>query len=357
MEIAVGKRYKSSKSGYYRIVEIENTRNITVQFERTKAFKRTTASNLRSGNLFDREGMLSRIGAEHKTKYGKITIIDRKSTDSIKIKFIGTGFEKWTSWRSIKDQSIVDDSISDIIKKGDVFTTNFHGEVKVIKYEHSQKIKVKFLDTGYKTWTTQKALRTGELKDYLAKTIRGVACFGDGKYSVKTHKKLYVIYTDLLARIYDAKTKKKMPAYDDATIAEDWLNFQNFCSDIVKMKNWDKPGFELDKDWRVLGNKHYSKDTCSFMPRRMNSALPDNAKGYSFHPKNPGKYVSTIPKNYRHDHGLPWAYDDVKEAIKSFAIYRRDKIRLLAEKFKKDLHPDVYHNMKNITVKQSRFRT
>ena len=51
-------------------------------------------------------------------------------------------------------------------------------------------------------------------------------------------------------------------------------NFQNFCSDIIELENYDlwktNKGWELDKDIKVKGNKTYNKNNCMFVKKKEN---------------------------------------------------------------------------------------
>ena len=78
----------------------------------------------------------------------------------------------------------------------------------------------------------------------------------------------------MLRRVYDVKYKENKPTYDGVTICEEWLNFSNFF-------RWYKEnyieGYHLDKDLKssILGVKIYSKDTCLFLPERVNYFIRD----------------------------------------------------------------------------------
>lgn len=82
-------------------------------------------------------------------------------------------------------------------------------------------------------------------------------------------------------RIYDMwrhmilRTKKeyweKHPTYTGTTVSEEWKNFNNFYYDIQELDGYQlwrdnpKKMIMLDKDTKVPGNKHYSKETCCFL--------------------------------------------------------------------------------------------
>ena len=67
--------------------------------------------------------------------------------------------------------------------------------------------------------------------------------------------------------------------YRDATICDEWSDFQTF-------KSWylinHREGFELDKDLKFPGNKYYSPETCLFIPKPLNLKLVRGG-GVSYH--------------------------------------------------------------------------
>ena len=64
---------------------------------------------------------------------------------------------------------------------------------------------------------------------------------------------------------------EKYPTYTGTTVSEEWKNFNNFYYDIQELEGYQlwrdnsKKRIMLDKDTKVPGNKHYSKETCCFL--------------------------------------------------------------------------------------------
>lgn len=79
--------------------------------------------------------------------------------------------------------------------------------------------------------------------------------------------KSYDCWTDMLNRCYSPRIQRNQPRYVGCSVAEVWLTFSNF-------KSWFdaryKPGYELDKDLLILGNRIYSPDTCVLIPNALN---------------------------------------------------------------------------------------
>lgn len=106
------------------------------------------------------------------------------------------------------------------------------------------------------------------------KTKRRLVCgvgLVDVDYPVKDCP-IHAVWDRMLRRCFDEKERLKNPSYLSSKAAEDWLLFSNFKEWAI---NRYKPGLDLDKDILVEGNKDYGPETCSFVPRRINSLLTD----------------------------------------------------------------------------------
>jgi hypothetical protein len=84
----------------------------------------------------------------------------------------------------------------------------------------------------------------------------------------------YSKWVSILERCYSKKHLKRRPSYQNCTVSDDWLYYANF-------KKWfDKhyiEGNAIDKDILFKGNKHYSAETCVFVPQFINSLLVNRA--------------------------------------------------------------------------------
>ena len=74
----------------------------------------------------------------------------------------------------------------------------------------------------------------------------------------------------MFTRCYNPKVHEKQPSYIGCTVKEEWHSLQNFGP-------WFEDnfvsGYHLDKDLLIKGNKVYSKETCIFIPERLNGFL------------------------------------------------------------------------------------
>jgi len=113
----------------------------------------------------------------------------------------------------------------------------------------------------------------------------------------------YDLWKNMLKRCFDEKYKQKKPTYQGVTCSKEWLSMTKFIEDVSQMRGYGLSGWGLDKDILVKGNKLYSKDTCCFVPKEVNSLLIkcDNSRGeypvgVYFH-KASGKFMAQLSIN------------------------------------------------------------
>lgn len=129
----------------------------------------------------------------------------------------------------------------------------------------------------------------------MRKLVAGVGV-NDVSYSVKVSRELerdssgkrvrevifscpyYKVWENMLNRCYNEKYHIKRPSYKGCSVCEDWKYFSNF-RDWMSNQKWE--GMHLDKDLIDKGNKVYSKDTCMFIPPKINSFIINkNSNGF-----------------------------------------------------------------------------
>ena len=121
-----------------------------------------------------------------------------------------------------------------------------------------------------------------------AANVRGVGCYDVGVCTRDLTGKpvwQYKLWQSLLQRCFDAKYQLRQPTYQDVTVCAEWLSFGNFLEWVnneVDCKG--KPvGMALDKDLIIKGNKVYSPDTCSFVPKAVNALMTDRKNDLLLH--------------------------------------------------------------------------
>lgn len=110
----------------------------------------------------------------------------------------------------------------------------------------------------------------------ISKLVRGVGVLGEGKYqrlyqSFGKVTKEYKHWADMLKRCYSEKEQERYPRYRGCTLSENFKNFQYFAEWCNNQVGFSEDGWCLDKDILVPSNKHYSEDTCCFVPTCINT--------------------------------------------------------------------------------------
>jgi len=164
---------------------------------------------------------------------------------------------------------------------GKIFQSNSWGEYKVLGTHSREKGKelkyvVEFLETGNQSIVTGTKINTGAVRDVFAKTVRGVGYIGNYNGVIRNNP-FYQTWMSLLERIFSPVSIKKHPTYEGCTISDEWLCFDTFQKDCKKLIGYEEKekytdiNFEMDKDVLFHGNKHYSKENCIWLPRKLNS--------------------------------------------------------------------------------------
>ena len=158
-----------------------------------------------------------------------------------------------------------------VIKVGEIYPTNNYGSLEVVEYINARKILVRFINTGYEKYTSAGHMRDGVVKDPLYPTIFGKGYFGVGSYKSWTNGKITKVYktwNNMLQRCYDEKSLGNNPTYKGCTVVKEWHNFQVFGK---WFDNNYIEGYQIDKDIKVPGNRVYGPDTCTFVTHMENS--------------------------------------------------------------------------------------
>ena len=169
-----------------------------------------------------------------------------------------------------------------IIKVGDYFETN-NGGCFVVDYKDNRNVYIDFV--GYEGLTHKvnaDDLRKKAVKNYYKPDIFGKGFFGIGEYKSVINGKSteeYESWSGMMERGYSPKLKEKHPTYRDCSVCEEWHDFQVFAKWYTLQKFYGH-GYSLDKDLLVKGNKLYSPETCTLLPRGLNSMLsaPNKSK-------------------------------------------------------------------------------
>lgn len=165
------------------------------------------------------------------------------------------------------------------------------------------------------------------------------------------HTKSYIKWKGMLERCYSEKCQKKQPTYIGCSVAEEWLDFQNFAQWFEEKH---KGNWFLDKDILVKGNKVYSPETCCFVPNEINVCFTKNNKTRGILPLgvskrgDSNKFKSQIKKGGRVVH--LGDFFTLEEAFQAYKTAKEEYIKELADKYYYELDNKVYTAMYNYQV-------
>jgi len=169
------------------------------------------------------------------------------------------------------------------------------------------------------------------------------------------HRFEYQLWKAMLRRCYSEKERHTRPSYDGCTVSENFKSFDYFYEWCQEQVGFGVNGFALDKDILIKGNKHYSEDTCVFVPKAVNQLLITKNScrgnypiGVSFE-KSRDKFVAKCNRGARQTFNL----GRFNTEIEAFLAYKKAKesyIKVVADNWKQDIDFRVYQALINYRV-------
>ena len=222
-------------------------------------------------------------------------------------------------------------------RTGEERVNNFGGKMIIKEYRSAKDIDVYFPEYNWVFEHTQySAFKRGNIKCPYEPRYYGKGYLGEGKYKMSEngkHTYEYLIWHSMLKRCYDPKLQEKEPTYKDCKVEEYLLNFQHMA-EWIENNYYEIPGekMELDKDILCKGNKVYSRDTCIFVPQRINSLFTKCNKSRG---KNPIGITPNLSGNYqvhcRNGYGKSIALGTYKTKEEAFQVYKQYKEKVIKE--------------------------
>ena len=164
---------------------------------------------------------------------------------------------------------------------GCIFPTKNCGNVEIIERLENKKVIIKFHNTGFTKKVSVSAVAKGTVRDdsvIIRISGHGVDDTTYPKYENVGGKIIWLCeayrdWYDLIQRTCNTTYKKKHTTYSDATICEEWKYFSKFKDWVENQPNKDWENCCLDKDLLLVGNKHYSPDTCVYISQKINTFI------------------------------------------------------------------------------------
>lgn len=157
----------------------------------------------------------------------------------------------------------------------------------------------------------------------------------------------YATWANMLERCTQ-KFQDRRPSYQGCTVVDEWKRFSVFRS-WMKSQPWK--GRALDKDLLGQGGKHYSPQTCVFIPKALNNLLTlrqrargDLPLGVSQTTINGSTYFVASCSFYGRQKRLGY-FKSVEEAAKA---YRKAKLGHIKDLANKEPDPRVKQALLNI---------
>jgi hypothetical protein len=236
-------------------------------------------------------------------------------------------------------------------KIGETSNSKFGTPMKILEYINSHKVLVEFQDDfKYQTFASYIDFLRGTVINPYDKRINGVGYHGVGKYVKTINRKAtkpYQCWVGMIERCYD--THNIYPSYKDCTVCKEWHNFQNFAEwyennyyEVLNEK------MHIDKDILSGDNKVYSKETCIFVPEKINLIIKNNVKGFLYRYDKYHVIIGEDGKNILYGH-----FKTKGEAVSEYKQAKEKYIQKVAERYKPYIPERVYNALINYRVKMT----
>ena len=240
-------------------------------------------------------------------------------------------------------------------RTGEERLNNFGSKMVIKEYRGCMDIDLYFPEYDWTFKHTQyNNFKNGKIKCPYEKRCFGIGYLGEGKYKTKENGKLtyeFDIWHGMLRRCYDPKFHERRPTYKGCRVEDYLLNFQH-------MGKWIEDNYYeiegetmcLDKDILCKGNKIYSRDTCVFVPQRINSLFTkcDNARGdnpIGVHPTSSGNYQVHCNNGYGKKIPLG-TYSTEEEAFRVYKEYKEKVIKEVIDSYKGKIPEPHYSRLR-----------
>ena len=242
-----------------------------------------------------------------------------------------------------------------IDKTGEIGYNNFGSKMVIKEYRKAIDIDVYFPEYN---WVFEHGVydnfKKGKIKCPYEPRYYGKGYLGEGKYKMSENGKNsngYIIWHGMLQRCYDPKFQEKESTYKGCSVEDYLLNFQNMGK-WLENNYYEIAGEKmcLDKDILYKGNKIYSRETCIFVPQRINSLFTKSDKARGKHPigvtlNSVGNYQAHCKNGCGKIIHLG-TYKTKKEAFQAYKQYKEEVIKRTIDSYEGKIPESFYGRLK-----------
>lgn len=251
-----------------------------------------------------------------------------------------------------------------IDRTGERGINTFGSEMIIVGYRMNRDIDVYFPRYDWVAKNREyKNFKNDKIKCPYERRVFGVGYIGEGKYKTTENGKntrIYSTWHDMLRRCYSEKVHERNPTYINCEVCEEWHDFQAFAEWYEK-NYYEIEGeiMHLDKDILHKGNKIYSKETCIFVPEKINILFVKNNKNRGDCPigislfKN-GKYRVRCnlinPETGKSKNEHLGVYSTQEKAFEIYKYYKEKNIKQVADYYKSQIPVKLYNALYEYVV-------
>lgn len=227
---------------------------------------------------------------------------------------------------------------------------NHHGSEFIILEDKTDSVYIQWCDSfKYREEIPKHLLPKAFFRNPYAPSVKGVGYRGVGPHIASIHgvsTSVDKCWRNLITRTSCEKHKLSHPYHSENSICEDWKCFQTFGDWHI---DHYRPGYEIDKDLLIRDNRHYSPETCVFLPKELNTLIMRGKTGRGEQPpgvfldKN-GYYIAKACGVFLGSYGNPDA------AFMAYKVYKEKRAKELSFHYKSRLDPRAFDALQEYTV-------
>lgn len=228
---------------------------------------------------------------------------------------------------------------------GEEFTTKNYGNVRIKESDGKARVIVVFENTGYEKSVSKCELAKGNIRDNFAETVCGFG-ISDIPSRVNGEKTYtYIRWLAMIKRCYGNNVGRVVENYKDCQVSQQFKRLSDFSTWAESQVGFGNDGWGLDKDILVKGNKIYSPDTCCFVPPEINSIFTfgnraNNEKLLGVKKCSENVLIAQTSLNGKYKH--LGSFKNENEAFNCYKMFKEDRIKYLAFKWRDDIDKKVY---------------